>query len=237
MIHHQYRWIQLVAVVVVALLLGVASALSYATVKSQLRAPGWGELSYEPPAPGTYSLPVIKAASDGEVLTSDNSPSRLFDLMSDQVVFLSFIFTRCTDNNGCPLANAVLHKVQARLNGRPDLVDKVSLLTISFDPEYDTPERLSQLRDVYSSGTASWKFLTSRDAASLQPILDGYGQYPVRHEHENQEGHQIVEYAHLLRVYLIDPQKQIRNIYSVAFLHPDILLNDLETLLMELPAK
>ena len=43
----------------------------------------------------------------------------------------------------------------------------------------------------------------------------------------------VDEYIHLLRVYLIDLQKQIRNIYSVSFLHPDILMNDLETLLME----
>lgn len=211
--------------------------VSHATVKSQFRAPGWGELAYEPPAPGTYQLPTIKTAVDGEVLTSDNSPSRLFDLMSDQIVLLSFIFTRCTDGNGCPLANAVLHKVQARLNKRPDLVQHVSLLSISFDPQFDRPERLSVMKDIYSAGGAYWEFLTTRDQESLQPILDGYGQYPVRFEHENDQGETVVEYIHLLRVYLIDFEKQIRNIYSVAFLHPDILMNDLETLLMELPAK
>ncbi len=224
-----------VAVVAAVCFCAVVSA--NASAKSQFRAPGWGELSYEPPAPGTYELPTIKLAVDGEVLTSDNSPSRLFDLMSDRFVLLSFIFTRCTDGNGCPLANAVLHKVQARLNKRSDLADKVSLLTISFDPEFDVPERLATLKDIYSSGPVNWNFLTTKDQQSLQPLLDGYGQFPVRFEHEGAHGEGVVEYIHLLRVYLIDLNKQIRNIYSVAFLHPDILMNDLETLILELPAK
>ena len=205
----------------------------YASTSTLPRAPGWGELTYEPPAPGTYELPVIKPATDGEVLTSDSSPSNLFNLMSGKIVFLSFIFTRCTDENGCPLANAVLYKVQARLNQNPDLANKVSLLTVSFDPEYDTPEVLSAMKDFYGEGSASWQFLTTRNLDALQPILNGYGQYPVRVDHHLAHNEGVVEYIHLLRVYLIDLQMQIRNIYSVSFLHPDILMNDLETLLME----
>jgi hypothetical protein len=39
--------------------------------------------------------------------------------------------------------------------------------------------------------------------------------------------------SHLLRVYLIDEQRRIRNIYNANFLHPDILVNDLLTVLGE----
>ncbi len=227
------RKTQLLSAVAVFALLCPLTAFGSASEQSPLRAPGWGELSYVPPAPGTYELPPIKPATDGEVLKSDNSPSRLFELMSDRLVLLSFIFTRCTDTNGCPLANAVLHKVQNRLNQHPNLADDVSMLTISFDPEYDSPEIVAGLKDFYSDGSASWEFLTTHDQSALQPILDGYGQYPVRFEHHDNQGHEVVDYAHLLRVYLIDRDKQIRNIYSVGFLHPDILMNDLQTLLME----
>ena len=89
------------------------------------------------------------------------------------------------------------------------------------------------MKTLFSEGSDDWQFLTTRNAATLQPIIDGYGQYPVRVEHHGNHGEDIVEYIHLLRVYLIDREKQIRNIYSVGFLHPDILMNDLETLLME----
>ena len=76
-----------------------------------------------------------------------------------------------------------------------------------------------------------WRFLTTRDRADLQPILDGYGQYTLREYDEH--GVYTGEFAHLLRVFLIDRKRRVRNIYSTGFLHPDILMNDLETLLPE----
>jgi hypothetical protein len=41
------------------------------------------------------------------------------------------------------------------------------------------------------------------------------------------------KFSHILRVYLIDQRSQIRNIYNLSFLHPDILVNDVKTLMME----
>ena len=76
-------------------------------------------------------------------------------------------------------------------------------------------------------------FLTTRDRAALQPILDGYGQYTLREYDEN--GTYTGEIAHLLRVFLIDRERRVRNIYSTGFLHPDVLINDLETLRLESP--
>ena len=199
--------------------------------RSEFIAPGWGDLSYVPPAPGTYQLPVIKPAVNGNVLKVDNSEAQLHDLMSGKLVLLSFIFTRCSDRNGCPLANAVLYKVQSKLNMRSDLVEDIALLSVSFDPEFDTPEVTSQFQKSFSQKGVEWEFLTARNQQELQPILDGYGQYAVkvRGEHDHSQD----DYIHLLRVYLIDRERQIRNIYSVSFLHADLLMNDLETLHLE----
>ena len=217
-------------VVVITLNVCCAAALGQVT-NSQFRAPGWGELVYQPPAAGTYELPPIMSAVNGEVITSKNVPVQLFDLMQDRIVFLSFIFTRCSDINGCPLANAVLYKVQSRLNKQPELARNVALLSISFDPEYDTPEVTHAMKYALSDGSVNWEWLTTRGQDALQPILDGYGQFAVRMHDEH--GNQVDDYAHMLRVYLIDTARQIRNIYSVSFLHPDILMNDLQTLLLE----
>lgn len=213
-----------------------AVALALSTEADVRRAPGWGELLYTPPPPGTYQLPEILPAADGEVIVSDGSTTRMFDLMSGRIVFLSFIYTRCSDINGCPLANAVLYKIQSRLNDRTDGAEKqVALLSVSFDPEYDTPEITSAMEKAFRKGHVEWNFLTTRDQDSLQKLLDGYGQYAFREYDEH--GHPTKDYAHLLRVYLIDRNLQIRNIYSVSFLHPDLLMNDLDTLLMESSAK
>ena len=201
------------------------------STRPQIRAPGWGELNYVAPAPGTYLLPVIKIATDGQVLRSDNSAARLFDLMGDRLVLLSFIYTRCSDVNGCPLANAVLYKVQSRLSKRPKLTESVRLLSVSIDPEYDTTVVTGDMERLLRKEDSEWEFLTTSSRSDLQPILNGYGQYAIREFDEH--GEQTDQYAHLLRVYLIDREKQIRNIYSVSFLHPDILMNDLETLILE----
>ena len=70
-----------------------------------------------------------------------------------------------------------------------------------------------------------WRFLTTASEASLKPVLDAYDQWVIR----DPSG----AMSHLLRVYLIDRSKRIRNIYSVSFLHTDTLLNDIRTLLLE----
>ena len=199
--------------------------------RPEILAPGWGILNYEAPAPGTYRLPPIMHAADGPVLREDATPAHLFDLMGDRLVLLSFVYTRCTDVNGCPLAKAVFHLVRSRLKERPDLAGATRLISMSFDPDNDTPEVMRAYGPKADDGSVEWAFLTTRDRADLQPILDGYGQYTLREYDHN--GDYTGEFAHLLRVFLIDRERRVRNIYSAGFLHPDILVNDLETLVLE----
>ena len=205
-----------------------------AVAEDEILAPGWKNLSYEPPAVGSYQLPPITHASDGAVLLEDGQESQLFDLMGDRLVLFSFIYTRCNDINGCPLANAVFHKLQAKLQERPDVAQATRLLSISFDPERDTPEVMQEFGQGLGGDGVDWQFLTTRDRETLEPILDDYGQYTIREYDES--GEYTGDFAHMLRVFLIDRELRVRNIYSVAFLHADILINDLETLLLESPS-
>ena len=218
-----------------ALLAAAASPIVSAhDERPEILAPGWGILSYEAPAPGTYRLPPIMHAADGRVLQEDATAADLFDLMGDRFVLLSFVYTRCTDVNGCPLAKAVFHLVRARLKQRPDLAANARLVSISFDPDNDTPEVMRGYRPKGDDGGVEWLFLTTRDRSDLKPILEGYGQYTLREYDHN--GDYTGEFAHLLRVFLIDRERRVRNIYSAGFLHPDILMNDLETLFLESPS-
>ena len=209
-------------------------AVSALDARPEILAPGWGILNYEAPAPGTYRLPPIMLAADGRVLREDATAANLFDLMGDRLVLLSFFYTRCTDVNGCPLAKAVFHLVRARLKQHPDLAANTRLISISFDPGNDTPEAMRAYRPKGEDGGVEWLFLTTRNRSDLGPILDGYGQYTLREYDRN--GVYTGEFAHLLRVFLIDRERRVRNIYSAGFLHPDILMNDLETLLLESPS-
>jgi cytochrome c peroxidase len=65
----------------------------------------------------------------------------------------------------------------------------------------------------------------------LQPVLEEY-QQNIQKVYDEQ-GVFTGTFSHILRVYLIDTKKQLRNIYSVSFLHADTLINDVKTLLNE----
>lgn len=190
-------------------------------------------LDYDLAPPGTYPLPVIKAATDGEVLDTSGTSHRLFEYMRGNVVLLSFIYTRCSDARGCPLATGVLYAIDDALRHDPALARHVRLLTLSFDPGHDTPEAMHRYADAVGAQQQSniWHHLTTASPEALQPLLDGYGQYVV--PILDAEGKVTATYSHLLRVFLIDRQQRVRNIYSVDFLHPQVLLNDIKTLLME----
>ena len=69
-----------------------------------LARPAWAAAVFTPAAVGSYTLPVIGKAVDGQVLGSDNRPESLTGLMSGKLVLLSFIYTTCSDASGCPLA-------------------------------------------------------------------------------------------------------------------------------------
>jgi len=200
-----------------------------------LLAPGWGKLSFAAPAPGTYDLPAIGQAAGGAILNSDGDSLDLDDLLGDKVTVLSFIYRTCDDVNGCPLSTMVLAKIASKLEGRADLANKLRLLTLSFDPEFDTPDAMKEFGEgirgssAGKNGAVDWRFLTSESDRAIKPILDAY-QQSVIPDVQNIKGERK-KFSHILRVYLIDRQKQIRNIYNVSFLHPDILINDVLTLL------
>lgn len=192
-------------------------------------APGYLPLGYAAPTPGSYQLPVLGKAADGEVLDSLGKARRLHDLMNGKTVVLSFIYSTCSDINGCPLATAVLHNIHNRLKKESELGKQIRLITLSFNPVHDTPEQMRRYGESFAAPGIDWQFLTTRSERELQPILDSYRQN-LQKVYDSQ-GRFTGEFAHDLRVYLIDNRKQIRNIYSTSFLHADTLISDLKTLL------
>ena len=197
----------------------------------QVLAPGYADLEYVPPEPGTYSLPPLGTAGDGPVFDSEGKPARVHDFLGDKIVVLSFIYTRCNDVNGCPLASHVLRGVQNRLLETRNLGDAVRLVSFSFDPGHDTPEVLAEYSGYFRKPGYDWRFLTCGSEEELGPVLERFGQSVIRDYDE--QGNSLGTISHVLRVYLIDRARRIRNIYSVSFLHADTLLNDIRTLEME----
>jgi cytochrome oxidase Cu insertion factor (SCO1/SenC/PrrC family) len=190
-----------------------------------------GEYDYDPPEPGSYRLPVIKPAQDGVVLNLNGRQGKLREMLKGRITVLSFIYTRCADPRACPYATGVLYKVHSISEQDPVIGENLRLVTFSFDPEYDTPRVLSTYtRALRKSSGADWLFLTTASHRELAPILQGYGQQVDRRKNLADP---LGPYSHLLRVYLIDRQGMIRNIYSSGMLDPRLVLTDVRTLLLE----
>ena len=215
----------------------LATSLAFATLNGTLWAtdlPRTADHDYDAPAPGSYKLPIVKRAADGEVLDSDGRPLRLSELTHGRVTVMSFIYTRCAAAKACPMATGVLMQLH-RLSAEDEALAKhLRLVSISFDPSADTPSRMaaySALADS-SKSAAEWRFITTASQAKLKPILDAYGQAVDRKKNPNDPTGPL---NHTLRVFLIDRDGNIRNIYSSGTLDVRLVLADVKTLLAEQP--
>ena len=199
--------------------------------KPVVLAPGYADLEFIPPKAGQYQLPPMGSAKNGVVLDTLGVEHQLYEFLGDKLVVMSFIYTTCSDVNGCPLASHVFRGLQERLLGDEALKNEVRLISFSFDPGHDTPAVLGEYSSFFRDEKFDWQFLTTRSEQELTPILANYGQWVIRDYDET--GKFIGTMSHVLRVFLIDRSKRIRNIYSVSFLHTDTVANDLRTLLLE----
>ena len=197
--------------------------------KPQVLAPGYSALDFPAPEPGTYALPPIGSAADGTLLDTSGNKVRLHEIFDDKTVVLSFVYTSCPDVNGCPLATFVLAQVQKRLAEHATTKANVRLVSVSFDPANDTPEVMAEYGRAFQRGHVDWRFLTAESEERLDPILEDYDQFVIRDR--GPDGKALATMSHILRVYLIDAHKRVRNIYSPSYLHPDLLFADIQTVM------
>jgi protein SCO1/2 len=79
-----------------------------------------------------------------------------------RAVVLTFIYTRCPLPDYCPLMTDNLSEIQKTLKSDASLYERTHLLSISVDPEYDTPKILSEYAAHHSADTTHWEFATGR---------------------------------------------------------------------------
>lgn len=187
---------------------------------------------YDPPVPGSYELPVIKPAADGALLDSTGKPTSLRALTRGRVTVLSFIYTRCSDAKACPYATGVLLELHKHSRSDETLARAMRLVSMSFDPVHDTPERLRALATLAEAPppAAEWHFVTAPSREALLPVLDAYGQAVAPKKDPRDP---LGPLHHNLRVFLVDAAGRIRNIYSSGTLDARLVLADVRTLMLE----
>lgn len=191
-------------------------------------------MDFVPPAPGTYTLQRIQPAADGEILDATGKRRRLAQFTRGAVTLLSFMYTNCSDAGGCPYAFLVLHQVKSALESMPAAHGRVRIISLSFDPERDTPQMMALYSRDHGQDYRGvrWDFLTTGSVRQLLPIVDGFGQ-DVAQSIDAATGRPSGRFAHVLKVFLVDASGIVREIYATDYLLPEVVINDVKTLLME----
>ncbi len=93
-----------------------------------------------------------------EVRTHDGLTLRFYDdVMKGKILLINFFFTSC--DSVCPLATANLVRVRELLGER--VGDEIRMVSISLQPEHDTPEVMAAYARTYGAGPG-WLFLTGK---------------------------------------------------------------------------
>ena len=141
------------------------------------------------------------------------------------------MYTSCSDETGCPLAFYTIDMIKRDLEKSKAVRGRVQVVSLSFDPEHDTPEVMRAYGGEHVKGGSPvpWYFLTTTSKRELAPMLDGFGQ-DVSKAAQAQSNQELM---HVLKLFLIDKDGWVREIYTTSYLVPRVVVNDIKTLLIE----
>jgi protein SCO1 len=213
----------------VLLLAGIPGLASATEDPGTAAAP---RMEFVPPRPGSYKLQKIQPIADATLLDSTGLTVRLSALTHGKVTLLTFFYTYCVDPLGCPFAHATLTGLRDRVAGDRALAGRVRFVSVSLDPTHDTPAAIASYgREFTIDPKFEWRFLTARRVPELLPVLDDFGQDVSVDVDEN--GRATRTLHHMLKMFLIDAHGEVREIYTLAFLQPQVMFNDIKTLVLE----
>jgi protein SCO1 len=159
------RYLRLMAAAAVAAAVGATAIWNSGDRKVAQERP-WGE-SYIP---------------NTTVMTQRGKPVKFYDdLVKGKIVIISFIYTSCTDI--CPLTTARVAQLEEKLG---DMVGReIFFISMTVDPEHDTPERLKEYSERFGAGPG-WSFVTGKPA-DIRAINYKFGdRSAILSEHRNE---------------------------------------------------
>ena len=148
-----------------------------------------------------------------------------------QALALTFIYTRCPQPDQCTLISNNFAAIDKELQTQPEVYQKTHLLSISFDPEYDTPKVLrsygaSHTERYSDESFKHWEFATG-SSDEVKGITQFFG---MRYYHDTQTGEDQV--IHSLRTAVIGPDGKLVKLYRGNEWKPEQVIADLKSLLV-----
>jgi protein SCO1/2 len=165
------------------------------------------------------TLAKIKPAPDFTLTKQDGKRLALKDLRG-KALAITFIFASCADT--CPLLTAKMAGIQDHLG--VDFGKKIYFVSITVDPERDTPDVLKRYGEAHKANAAGWAFLTGTPA-EIGDVAKRYGIYYKKTPRGDVD--------HTFLTSLVDQSGMLRVQYMGVKFDPDEMLRDLQSLTRE----
>jgi protein SCO1 len=166
-----------------------------------------------PDPPDHSGLPVIGPAPDFVLRAQDGAEVALSHFRG-KAVAVTFIFASCSAT--CPILTAKMADVQTELGS--NFGTKIAFLSITIDPEHDTPDVLQRYAHDFGADPAGWKFLTG-SPVEIKEIERRYGIFAAKLSDR--------ELDHTNLTSLVDPRGMLRVQYLGVRFDPDEFRRDL----------
>ena len=168
------------------------------------------------------------AIPDFQLVNQDGKPIHLSQY-AGKALALTFVYTRCPQPDQCTLMSNNFAAIDRELQKQPDVYAKTHLLTISFDPDYDTPKVMRSYgashTERYSDETFQhWEFATG-SADQVKGIAQFFG---LRYFHDTESGEDQV--IHSLRTAVIGADGKLVKLYRGNEWKPEEIVEDLKSL-------
>jgi protein SCO1/2 len=163
---------------------------------------------------------------DYRLINQDGKAIRLHDYKG-KALLLTFIYTRCQDPGQCTLMSTNFATVDKELQKQPEVYAKTHLLSISFDPEYDTPKVLRSYGAAYTGKYSDENFAHWEFASGSADEVKGIAQYfGMRYYTDSAKGTEQV--IHSLRTAVIGPDGKVVKVYRGNDWKVDEVLKDIQ---------
>ncbi|MEW5843863.1 MAG: SCO family protein [Bacteroidota bacterium] len=174
-------------------------------------------------------FPVVENFSNNhyQLVNQKSEPIVFPDFVKGKIVVMNFIFTNCPDI--CPLSTNNMRLIQERLN--KERIKNVQFVSLSFDPNNDTPEVLTKFADIRGLDLSNWTFLTGRKSVTDSVIHQANVIAVPNDSTVFKDGRKIYYYIHTDRISLIDAEGRIRKNYIGSKINVDEIVNDIKKLM------
>jgi len=170
---------------------------------SAVETTGWTPVDVGP-APAALGVDILEPGDEvpDQTFVDQDGRDVALSAFRGRVVALTFVYTRCPYPTFCPLMDRQFKAVQDQIAADPSLAGRVHLLSISFDPDYDTPAVMKAHAEARGADPAWWSYVTA-PVDAIDAFSANFGLTIVRNPNDP------LDLTHTLRTAVIGPDGRL----------------------------